>query len=116
MPQKVAIWLLVLNMGCGTVGTTIISPALSSITEQFSVDEANSQSLLSGYFISLAFFQLFYGVLSDRYGRRRPGRTRARSPAARRPPPWRWHGSRLANAPWEAPRRRAGDRDLARSK
>lgn len=72
MPQKVAIWLLVLNMGCGTVGTTIISPALSSITEQFGVDEANSQSLLSGYFISLAFFQLFYGVLSDRYGRRRP--------------------------------------------
>ena len=39
MPQKVAIWLLVLNMGCGTVGTTIISPALSSITEQFGVDE-----------------------------------------------------------------------------
>ena len=59
-------------MGCSTVGTTIISPALSSITEQFGVDEANSQSLLSGYFISLAFFQLFYGVLSDRYGRRQP--------------------------------------------
>ncbi len=72
MPQKVAIWLLVLNMGCGTVGTTIISPALSSITEQFSVEESDSQSLLSGYFISLAVFQLFYGVLSDRYGRRRP--------------------------------------------
>ena len=72
MPQKVAIWLLVLNMGCGTVGTTIISPALSSITEQFSVDKTDSQSLLSVYFISLAFFQLFYGVLSDRYGRRQP--------------------------------------------
>ena len=72
MPQKVAIWLLVLNMGCGTVGTTIISPALSSITEHFSVEESDSQSLLSGYFISLAVFQLFYGVLSDRYGRRSP--------------------------------------------
>ena len=72
MPQKVAIWLLVLNMGCGTVGTTIISPALSSITEQFGVDESDSQLLLSGYFISLAVFQLFYGVLSDRYGRRSP--------------------------------------------
>ena len=44
----------------------------AAIREQFGVDEANSQSLLSGYFISLAFFQLFYGVLSDRYGRRRP--------------------------------------------
>ena len=59
MPQKVAIWLLVLNMGCGTVGTTIISPALSSITEHFSVEESDSQSLLSAYFISLAVFQLF---------------------------------------------------------
>ena len=59
-------------MGCGTAGITIISPALSSITKYFSVDEAAAQSLLSGYFIAMAVSQLIYGPLSDRYGRRRP--------------------------------------------
>jgi DHA1 family bicyclomycin/chloramphenicol resistance-like MFS transporter len=59
-------------MGCGTAGITIISPALSSITKYFGVDEAAAQSLLSGYFIAMAVSQLIYGPLSDRYGRRRP--------------------------------------------
>ncbi len=59
-------------MGCGTAGITIISPALSSITKYFSVDEAAAQSLLSGYFIAMAVSQLIYGPLSERYGRRRP--------------------------------------------
>ena len=71
-PRKLAIWLLVVTMGCGTAGITIISPALSSITKYFSVDEAAAQSLLSGYFIAMAVSQLIYGPLSDRYGRRRP--------------------------------------------
>ena len=71
-PRKIAIWLLVVTMGCGTAGITIISPALSSITKYFSVDEAAAQSLLSGYFIAMAVSQLIYGPLSDRYGRRRP--------------------------------------------
>lgn len=72
VPRKVATWLLVVTMGCGTAGITIISPALSSITKYFSVDEAAAQSLLSGYFIAMAVSQLIYGPLSDRYGRRRP--------------------------------------------
>jgi DHA1 family bicyclomycin/chloramphenicol resistance-like MFS transporter len=72
VPQKVAIWLLVVTMGCGTVGVTVISPALNSISEYFRVDRASSQLLLTVYFISVAFFQLVYGPLSDRFGRRRP--------------------------------------------
>jgi DHA1 family bicyclomycin/chloramphenicol resistance-like MFS transporter len=72
IPRKVATWLLVVTMGCGTAGITIISPALNSITKYFSVDEAAAQSLLSGYFIAMAVSQLIYGPLSDRYGRRRP--------------------------------------------
>ena len=72
VPRKVATWLLVVTMGCGTAGITIISPALNSITKYFSVDEAAAQSLLSGYFIAMAVSQLIYGPLSDRYGRRRP--------------------------------------------
>ena len=72
VPRKVATWLLVVTMGCGTAGITIISATLSSITKYFSVDEAAAQSLLSGYFIAMAVSQLIYGPLSDRYGRRRP--------------------------------------------
>ena len=72
VPRKVATWLLVVTMGCGTAGITIISPARSSITKYFSVAEAAPQLLLSGYFVAMAVSQLIYGPLSDRYGRRRP--------------------------------------------
>ena len=71
-PQKVAIWLLVVTMGCGTVGVTVISPALSSVSEYFKVDRSSSQLLLTVYFVSVAFFQLIYGPLSDRFGRKLP--------------------------------------------
>ena len=71
-PQKVAIWLLVVTMGCGTVGVTVISPALSSVSEYFKVDKSSSQLLLTVYFVSVAFFQLIYGPLSDRFGRKLP--------------------------------------------
>ena len=71
-PQKAAIWLLVVTMGCGTVGVTVISPALNSISEYFKVDRSSSQLLLTVYFVSVAFFQLVYGPLSDRFGRKPP--------------------------------------------
>jgi DHA1 family bicyclomycin/chloramphenicol resistance-like MFS transporter len=59
-------------MGCGNVSEVILSPALSSITEYFDVDQAASQALLSGFFIPMALFPLVYGTLSDRFGRRPP--------------------------------------------
>ena len=71
-PQKAAIWLLVVTMGCGTVGVTVISPALNSISEYFKVDRSSSQLLLTVYFVSVAFFQLVYGPFSDRFGRKPP--------------------------------------------
>lgn len=66
------IWLLILTMGCGAVGLTIISPSLKSVAEEFDVDSATAQFLLSGYFIAIASSQLIYGPMSDRYGRRKP--------------------------------------------
>ena len=66
------IWLLILTMGCSAVGLTIISPSLKSVAEEFDVDSATAQFLLSGYFIAIASSQLIYGPMSDRYGRRKP--------------------------------------------
>ena len=70
--QKAPLWLLVLTMGCGTVGLTIISPSLKSVAEEFKVEGSVSQLLLSVYYIAIAFSQLVYGPLSDRFGRRNP--------------------------------------------
>ena len=70
--RKPPLWLLVLTMGCGTVGITIISPTLKVIAEDFQVSDSLTQLLLSGYFTSVALSQLVYGPLSDRYGRKVP--------------------------------------------
>ena len=59
-------------MGCGTLGITIISPALGLVTKDFGVDEATAQWVLSAYFGAIALVQLFYGPLSDRFGRKIP--------------------------------------------
>ena len=59
-------------MGCGTLGITIISPALGLMTNDFGVDEATGQWVLSAYFGAIALVQLFYGPLSDRFGRKIP--------------------------------------------
>ena len=55
---KAPLWLLVLNMGCGTLGITIISPALGLVTNDFGVDEATGQWILSAYFGAIALVQL----------------------------------------------------------
>ena len=59
-------------MGCGTLGITIISPALGLVTNDFGVDEATGQWVLSAYFGAIALVQLFYGPLSDSFGRKIP--------------------------------------------
>ncbi|MGA0157210.1 MAG: MFS transporter [bacterium] len=72
LAPKAPLWLLALNMGCGTLGITIISPALGLVTNDFGVDEATGQWVLSAYFGAIALVQLFYGPLSDRFGRKIP--------------------------------------------
>ena len=63
LAQKPPLWLLVLILGSGTVGITIISPTLKAIAEDFRVEDSLTQWLLSGYFIAVAFSQLVYGPL-----------------------------------------------------
>ncbi len=47
-------------------------PAFPSLESTFGTDAAAVQRTLSVFFIGLAIGQLFYGPLSDRFGRRRP--------------------------------------------
>ena len=47
-------------------------PAFPEIARHFSVEVSRVELSLASFFIGLSIGQLFYGVLSDRYGRKRP--------------------------------------------
>lgn len=47
-------------------------PGLPNIAKYFSTDISNVQLTLTSYFFGIAFGQIFYGPLVDRFGRKRP--------------------------------------------
>ena len=49
---------------------SIFLPSLPSMAKDFGVDYGTMQIFISGYFLSLAFFQLIIGPVSDRLGRK----------------------------------------------
>jgi DHA1 family bicyclomycin/chloramphenicol resistance-like MFS transporter len=72
-PQRAAvppIWFLALCTASAVVGLTLLSPALPLIKTELNVSSEAVQQLLSVYMIVLAFGQLVYGPVSDRFGRR----------------------------------------------
>ncbi len=61
--------LVLISMG-GPLGMNIILPSLSSYQVAFETDYARAQLTLTVYLAAIAVGQLFYGPLSDRFGRR----------------------------------------------
>ena len=62
--------LLVALTACGTMGMHVIIPALPATARAMNMSIASTQLTITLYLVGLAFGQLFYGPVSDRFGRR----------------------------------------------
>lgn len=62
--------LLTLVVALGPMSTDFYLPSLPSLVDYFATDVARVQLTLSVFLVGFAVGQLFYGPLSDRYGRR----------------------------------------------
>jgi DHA1 family bicyclomycin/chloramphenicol resistance-like MFS transporter len=68
--RHVPLWLLACVTLSGTVAMHIFVPALPHAAEELHASAASMQMTLSLYILGLAFGQLFYGPIADRFGRR----------------------------------------------
>ncbi len=62
--------LLVALTACGTMGMHVIIPALPATARALHMSISTTQLTITLYLVGLAFGQLFYGPVSDRFGRR----------------------------------------------
>ncbi|MCS6853149.1 MAG: multidrug effflux MFS transporter [Elioraea sp.] len=63
-------WLLVALTAIGPFTLQILVPSLPGLARVFGVSAASAQLALTGYLAGVAFGQLLYGPLSDRFGRK----------------------------------------------
>ena len=61
-----------LVMAIGPLAIDMYLPALPALQAQFATSESRVQHTLSAYLLGLAFGQLLFGPIADRYGRKRP--------------------------------------------
>jgi MFS transporter, DHA1 family, multidrug resistance protein len=59
-------------MGFASISTDFYLPAMPSMARALSADSGSIEFTISGYLIGFSFGQLFWGAVSDRYGRRLP--------------------------------------------
>ncbi|MFL6798209.1 MAG: multidrug effflux MFS transporter [Xanthobacteraceae bacterium] len=62
--------LLVAMSGVGSLSLNVLVPAIPGLVAKFAADPASVQLTVSLYVLGLAFAQLVFGPLSDRFGRR----------------------------------------------
>jgi DHA1 family bicyclomycin/chloramphenicol resistance-like MFS transporter len=70
--MKIIILLLGALSAFGPLSIDMYLPALPQIAADFKVELANVQLSLASFFIGLALGQIFYGPITDRYGRKKP--------------------------------------------
>lgn len=73
MPEKPIsppIWILVAATATGPLALNIFVPSMPGLVRVFDTDYATIQLTLTLYLVGVAFAQLAYGPLSDRFGRR----------------------------------------------
>lgn len=70
-PPRYLLAILTMLLAFPIFSTDIYLPSLDSIAAEFQTTHQWVQMTLAGYFIMFGVTQLFYGVLSDHYGRRR---------------------------------------------
>ena len=65
-----AILILALASASAVIGMTLITPSLPMIRFDFKISADTTQLILTFYLIFISIGQIFFGTLSDRYGRR----------------------------------------------
>jgi DHA1 family bicyclomycin/chloramphenicol resistance-like MFS transporter len=68
--ERAPFLLLVALTACGTMGMHVIIPALPATARALNMSIGTTQLTITLYLIGLAVGQLFYGPVSDRFGRR----------------------------------------------
>lgn len=70
MPAGLVVLILAVSLGIQPVTTDLYLPALPALAESFNAPVAQVQLTLSALLLSFGISQLFWGPLSDRFGRR----------------------------------------------
>ncbi|HEX7381298.1 MAG TPA: multidrug effflux MFS transporter [Nevskiaceae bacterium] len=68
--QLPSLWLLAFMMSVGAFGDTEYTPAMPAIAQALHTPYNMVQLSMAAYLVSLSVSQLFFGPISDRYGRR----------------------------------------------
>lgn len=70
MSQTTVVFILALLLGIQPIATDLYLPALPAITANFGSNMAQAQFTLSGLLLVFGISQLFWGPVSDKYGRK----------------------------------------------
>jgi len=68
--RKPSIIVLSLAAAAGVTGLNLISPCLTLIREDFDISANKAQLLITAYLVTISIGQIFWGVLSEKLGRR----------------------------------------------